>query len=387
MTPEPTPKPSLDLLRSLTDEHVLRALMRCRQLTRAELASQTGISKPPVGESVRRLAEAGLVVDTGERTPGGRGRGRVGTYYALGPRSGDALAVSVQPGGVVAECVNVFGDTVSRAEAGMDRPGAPGQAVAALQSAVAGVTGDCATVRAAVVSAAGPVDRASGRLVRLPDEPFRLGKLDAAAALRSSVSGPVIVDNDVNWAARAERDGLGLGPQDDFVYLFLGEGLGAAMVSNGEVVRGHAGLAGEVAHVVVPGARGQVTEFIDVFGALGLRHPGSTAIDVPRLLVAAADPGGGAAIRDAIARAVSGVLAACTALADPRFVVIGGAWGSHPAMLAAIAAAAGRLPRPVAVQPAAVTAEPSLAGARDEALALLRAAILATAWQAAGRPA
>ena len=48
-------RPSLELLRSLTDEHVLRALMRRPRLTRAELAAETGISKPTVGESVRRL--------------------------------------------------------------------------------------------------------------------------------------------------------------------------------------------------------------------------------------------------------------------------------------------------------------------------------------------
>jgi len=36
MTPA---KPSLDLLRSLTDEHVVRALMEVGRLTRAELAA------------------------------------------------------------------------------------------------------------------------------------------------------------------------------------------------------------------------------------------------------------------------------------------------------------------------------------------------------------
>jgi len=58
-------KPSLDLLRSLTEEHVLRALMDHRRLTRAEIAAVTGISKPTISEGVRRLVEAGLVVDTG----------------------------------------------------------------------------------------------------------------------------------------------------------------------------------------------------------------------------------------------------------------------------------------------------------------------------------
>ena len=74
--------------------------MRHRRLTRAELAAEVGISKPTVGESVRRLAEAGLVADTGERTVGGRGRGRgcgrVGSYYALAD-AGVALVLSIAP--------------------------------------------------------------------------------------------------------------------------------------------------------------------------------------------------------------------------------------------------------------------------------------------------
>ena len=76
-------KPTLELLRSLSDEHVLRALMSQRQATRAEIAAATGLSKPTVSESVRRLSASGSVVDTGERTTG---RGRVGTYYALARR-------------------------------------------------------------------------------------------------------------------------------------------------------------------------------------------------------------------------------------------------------------------------------------------------------------
>src|SRR5947209_17924746 len=91
--------PSLDLLRSLTDEHVLRALLDEPRLTRAEIAALTGISKPTVGESVRRLTAAGLLRDTGERTTG---RGRIGTYYALAADLGVALVAGIAADGVVA---------------------------------------------------------------------------------------------------------------------------------------------------------------------------------------------------------------------------------------------------------------------------------------------
>jgi predicted ArsR family transcriptional regulator len=130
-------KPSLELLRSLTDEHVLRALMQRRRLTRAELAAETGISKPTVGESVRRLTETGSVVDTGQRTPGGRGRGRVGSYYALADDIGAALAVSIAPEGIVAECIDAYGGMLSRADRAISRPARPADVNAALRTAAA----------------------------------------------------------------------------------------------------------------------------------------------------------------------------------------------------------------------------------------------------------
>src|SRR4051794_37587440 len=90
----------------------MHALIRHRRLTRAELAAIVGISKPTAGESVRRLTESGLVVDTGERTPGGRGRGRVGSYYALAD-AGAALVVGISPAGVVVERLNAYGETLA----------------------------------------------------------------------------------------------------------------------------------------------------------------------------------------------------------------------------------------------------------------------------------
>jgi predicted NBD/HSP70 family sugar kinase len=384
--PSPDPvKPSLDLLRSLTDEHVLRALMQHRRLTRAGLAAETGLSKPTAGESVRRLAAAGLVADTGERTPGGRGRGRVGSYYALAQDIGTALAVSIAPGEVVAERIDAYGDTVGRAEETIGRPARPEQVTAALEAA-ARVQQDA---RVAVVSAADPVDRVTGRLIHLPDSPFLVGELDPAQILAPYVSGPVTVDNDVNWAAQAERDHwaahaahaahdqAGTAPGDDFAYLFLGEGLGCAIVSDGQVRRGHSGLAGEVAHLVTAGADGRAVPFIEVFGQLGLRQPGSTAIDVDRLVAAVTGQAPeAAAARHALGQAVGGVLAAIVALTDPRVVVIGGPWGSQPAVLRTIVTAAGRLPRPVPVRGARLTGHPSLAGARTDALTRLRTGII-----------
>ena len=69
---------------------------------------------------------------------------------------------------------------------------------------------------------------------------------------------------------------------------------------------------------------------------------------------------------------VCGVLAAVVALADPALVLLGGTWGSHPTLVAHVAETFARMPRSVTVRAATVTDQPSLAGARQEALRQLR---------------
>src|SRR3954464_1585197 len=374
MTPA---KPSLDLLRSLTDEHVMRALMEEGRLTRAQLAARTGISKPTISESVRRLVDAELVRDTGERTTG---PGRIGTYYALSNTLGCVLVASVAPEGIVAETVDAHGTVVSRSEIGVARPARTGQVARRLREAAwTALAVHNRPARLAVVSAADPVDRTSGRLVHLPDAPFLVGELSPADVLRPLVDGPVLVDNDVNWAARAEREARSGEAVDDFAYLYLGEGLGAAVVSDGQVRRGSHGLTGEIAHLVVTGPAGRAIRFTDVFAELGLRRSGSTAIDVPALLEATSQGAGAESRRAALAAAVRDVLAALVALCDPDLVIIGGPWGSDGGVLTAIEARSRELPRSTTLQPATVRHEPSLTGARNEALEQLRAAVTTSA--------
>ena len=127
------------------------------------------------------------------------------------------------------------------------------------------------------------------------------------------------------------------------------------------------------------GPDGHALDLIDVFAQLEPRRSGSTAMDVDALLAAVSGRGAGStAVRESLARAVCGVLAAAVALADPQLVMIGGAWGTHPIVLDAIRREFDRHPRRVPVLAASVVDEPSLSGARDEALTLLRSLIVDT---------
>ncbi len=361
----------------MSDEAVLHALLRTPRLTRAEIAASTRLSKPTAAEAIRRLVGTGLVRDTGERTSG---RGGVGTYYALAPDVGLALAVSIAPTGIVAESMDTAGQLLGRHVEPVGRPASP-KTVARLliKTARSAVRGTAAgPVRVAMVSAADPVDRATGSLVHLPDAPFLLGALSPARTLAPLVECPVVVDNDVNWAARAEQAaratdaGAGL---NDFVYLHLGEGLGCAVVADGEVRRGHSGLAGEIAHLITTGVDGGAVAFTGVFDQLGLRHPDSTAIDVAALRARIVGVDSDQVI-SILAAAVWDVITAVIGLADPQLVVIGGDWGTNPAMYAALQTRVRSVPRPVPLELTRTGGNSAFAGARSAALDALRADVI-----------
>ncbi|MDQ3786241.1 MAG: ROK family transcriptional regulator, partial [Actinomycetota bacterium] len=122
--------------------------------------------------------------------------------------------------------------------------------------------------------------------------------------------------------------------------------------------------------VYTPGPDGTAMPFTEVFAALGLRRPSSTAVDVDALRAATA---GDDALRAVLVTAVCGVLLAAVSLVDPELAVIGGEWGGD--LVPDVAQGLGEAVRQVPVAAARVTA-PQMAGARADAVERLRSAIV-----------
>ena len=93
------------------------------------------------------------------------------------------------------------------------------------------------------------MDPESGTVLHAPNlgwDDFPLG-----GRLREALGLPTFVLNDVQAATVGEwRYGAAQG-EDHVVCMFLGTGLGGGVLSNGELVRGCAGSAGELGHITV----------------------------------------------------------------------------------------------------------------------------------------
>jgi glucokinase len=77
------------------------------------------------------------------------------------------------------------------------------------------------------------------------------GQLNIKGHLESFMNCPVMVTNDANLPAIGEMIYGAAQVMQDFVTVSLGTGLGCGIVSNGKLVGGHHGMAGELGHINV----------------------------------------------------------------------------------------------------------------------------------------
>jgi glucokinase len=109
-------------------------------------------------------------------------------------------------------------------------------------------------VRSCGVGAAGQIHKDSGVIAVAPNLGWR--NVPLASLLTERLGQPVRVVNDLAAAAWGELNaGAGRGAQDVYV-VFVGSGVGSAIISNSQLARGGGGVAGELGHTkVVPGGR------------------------------------------------------------------------------------------------------------------------------------
>lgn len=89
-----------------------------------------------------------------------------------------------------------------------------------------------------------------GTIESAPNLPWK-GVVPVAETFKKIFHVPVILTNDANAAALGEMIYGKAKTMKDFIVITLGTGLGSGIVSNGRLVNGHDGFAGELGHVIV----------------------------------------------------------------------------------------------------------------------------------------
>jgi glucokinase len=107
------------------------------------------------------------------------------------------------------------------------------------------------TIAGIGIGIAGQVDPKRGMLLGAPNLSQATVNLPIATLLGERYKVPVVLRNDVQIAANGEA-AFGAGQEcDDFLCVFVGTGVGGALVRNGQLVSGATGTAGEIGHLVI----------------------------------------------------------------------------------------------------------------------------------------
>ncbi|MFF7588460.1 ROK family transcriptional regulator [Kitasatospora purpeofusca] len=311
MTTARTATPST--ARAINDRLALNLLLDQGPLTATELRELTGLSRPTVADLLDRLGRSGLVAVVGER--GEQRRGPNARLYALVASRAHLAAFDVRSGGVSLVVADLAGRTLAAADLVVEDPGADAAAHRAEADRIVRTLLDTARraevphLHTVAVGAPGLVDPATGRLQSTGELPA--WHADLLAALRELPGTEVILENEVNLAGRAEyRTGAARG-RDDFVLVWLGHSVGAAVVLDGKLRRGIGGGAGEICFLPVPGTTALPTATGCEGGFHGL--VGSAAV-----CALARDHGLPADAADDAAAAEAAVRAALDALGEGR---------------------------------------------------------------------
>jgi predicted NBD/HSP70 family sugar kinase/predicted transcriptional regulator len=330
------------LIRAMNEQLLLEHIRQRGPCSRAELARVSGLSKPTVSLALGNVERAGLVRIAGQRTgvPG-----RSARLYEIRPDAGLVLGLDIGHEYVRGAIADLTGEIRTRASLRARATSVRARVaelveLADLLCANAGVTRSAVTQT--VIGSPGVYDPRRNAMkltggLRGWDRPAAL------AGLREAFGPSLVMENDVDAAALAER-ALGHGREvDNFAFVHIGTGIGMGLMLGGQLVRGAHGVAGEIAFMPLSGGagadehearkRGTLESAASAAGIVraarrgGMRGP----VSARRVFEAAAAGDGRAqAVVAEESRLVAKTICAVITVVDPDLIVLGGGIGRAP---------------------------------------------------------
>jgi glucokinase-like ROK family protein len=230
---------------------VLQLLWKERQISRADIARATGLSRSTVSEIVAELLKTRLVAEVGDGPSQG---GRRPIVLQFQDDAYGLLGIDMGAGHLSAALTNLRGQVIAwehrHHPVRADPDGAMALAVELSEACLRSWKLGTERLVGIGVGVPSPVDPRNPDRVSEVVMPAWKGR-DVAEPLRRRFRVPVLVDNDANLAALGEHWwGAGRNVQE-FTYLKVATGVGAGHIIRGEIFRGAHGVAGEIGHLAI----------------------------------------------------------------------------------------------------------------------------------------
>ncbi len=327
---------------------VLDAIRRGASRSRVEVSRRTGLSRTVVAQRVSELVDRGLVIETGTGPSTG---GRPPRHLRFDAGGGHLLLADLGATSIAVAVADLDGEVLYFSEQAADVALGPEAIIGTVESLFDGLeakAGWPGPLRGIGIGVPGPVEFGTGRPVAPPIMPGWDG-YPIRERLAARYGTRAWVDNDVNVMALGEwQYGVASG-HDNVVFMKIGTGIGAGLISDGLLHRGAQGAAGDVGHVGVIGHGGVVCRCGNVgcleavAGGAALARDGEAAAADGRspALSAAVERAGRVTAQDVAAAAARGdaagvellqragryvgySLASIVSFFNPSLIVIGG---------------------------------------------------------------
>ncbi|MCM2395890.1 ROK family protein [Rhizobium sp. S95] len=240
---------------------IVEALRLNGQLSRADLARATALTKQTVSNIVDELERDGLVVSlTAVRS----GRGQPSTPYRLVPEGAYAIGLQIDRHVTRSIAVDLVGTVLVRFAASLPQ-GGPSAGVKTVLDLVEKTRRELAKI------ATHSEERLVGLGVAMPgpfgietvdDDPWMMSAWQNFPLLETLAVGTgldVALQNDAAAAATAEKMIGAANGIDHAICLYLGYGLGAGLILDGDLYRGANGNAGEIGMVLTTRPEGRLS--------------------------------------------------------------------------------------------------------------------------------
>ena len=323
----------------LKDRNRLRVISVLRaqgQISQADIARATGLSRTTVSTLIGELKASGFVTDVHEKGSHTRG-GRPGAQLVLQDPGQIVAGIDFGHSHVSVALADLAHNVLSERKRDLD---VTHLAAAAFDAAaemfvemVSGLPVDRRNVVSAGIGIPGPVDRPRGRAGSATILPGWAG-LRIAYEMGERLRVPVEIENDANLGALAELT-WGAGKDcSSFAYIKAATGIGAGIVIDSRVLHGATGTAGEIGHTTLDeagalcycGNRGCLETVASGPAILQLVGPiGGENLTLSRLVELALD--GDLRCRRAISdagREIGVAVAGLCNLINPERIIVGG---------------------------------------------------------------
>jgi predicted NBD/HSP70 family sugar kinase len=303
--------------------------------TRAELSTASGLARSTVGMRLDPLVEIGLIRPAHDAQSTG---GRPSAQLIINPRSRLVAGIDFGATHAAVAISDLAAEIQVVAEEKLPISSGPEECLSWATSKVCSLLdqlGVPLSILGAIgIGLPGPVEHSTGRPSKPPIMPG-WDNFDVPGRVHHDLPGvAVLVDNDVNVMALGERH-TSFSDTDHMIFIKAATGIGSGIVSNGDLIRGAQGTAGDIGHVRVSRGEGVACRCGN-YGCL------EALAGVPAVLAAAKERGlsltGVSELIDAVeageleavqavrqaGRDIGEVLTTCVSLVNPSVIVIGG---------------------------------------------------------------